>query len=342
MKYIIDIPKWQDMRIKDILSNEKSDYSSIEDFVIVACENQIKIEKAENVNTNAKTEASEQNFLSESYEILLNSDISTVPTVPIPNPKKVDKALIWGQINRIFPIKLGVRILAETVREAESDCVELEYFKDKAADVAREFGLKLKALDDEKRRKSGEKFSTGLPIGSKLELSKNRYKAHYLGYQTGRGTLEGALAYLRLANIESGKIGITEKGLDFAKLKNPLLNFKEPNSTAILSEEEIKCYLFLISEFLSAESIFMKKILEIIESREPPRAEFNLKVKEYLEKTWNKKITDAVANTMRSGVLSRMWELKLVTSRRIGKSVVYSITDDGSKYLNTEGDFKND
>lgn len=335
MKYIINIPKWQDIRIKRIFADENSDYSSIEDFVIVACENQIKIEEGENGEHNlVETATAKPNILNEKFESLLNSDISTVPTVPIPSREKVETTLIWGQINRIFPIKLGIRLLADMIREENTNYVDLEDFREKAADVAREFGLKLKALDEQNRRKSGEKFSTGLPIGNKTELSKNRYKAHYLGYQTGKGTLEGALANLRLANINNDKIGITAKGLEFANQKNPLFDLKEANPRAILSENEIKCYLSLASEFLSEEPAFMKTVLGIIKFGEPAREEFNFKIKEFLEKTWKKEITDAVANTMRSGVLSRMWELKLVSSKRLGKSVVYSITEDGKKYLN--------
>lgn len=335
MKYIIDIPKWLDVKIKRILADEVSGYSGIEEFVIVACENQLKIEsESGETDLNEGKSAEPHVFKEEKFERFLSSDISSVLTVSIPNREKIETALLWGQINRIFPIKLGARILADIIKEAGTAYVNLGEFGDKAADVAREFGIKLKNIDEQESRKPGEKFSTGLPIGDKAELSKNRYKAHYLAYMTGKGTLAGALADLRLANIESNKIGITGKGLEFAKLKNPLLDSKGANSTAILSEDEICCYLSLVSEFLPEEAAFMKTVLGMIESGEPPRDEFNSRVKEFLEKIWGKEVTDAVANTMRSGVLSRMWEFKLVENTRVGKTVVYSITEEGRKYLN--------
>lgn len=341
MKYIVDIPKWLDIKIKKILAEEALGYSSVEEFIIVACENQIKIESAESGETfETGTQVEARTVQEKKFEHLLTSDIPSIHTVSIPMPEKVETILLWGQVYRIFPIKLGARILANIIKEIGTEYIDLEDFREKAANAAREFGIQLEMLDEQNRRKVGEKFSTGLPIGDKVELSKNRYKAQYLAYQTGKGTIVGALADLRLANIEGDKIGITEKGLEFAKLENPLLDSKDANPAAVLLEGEINCYLSLISEFLPEETAFMKTVLGMIESEEPPRGEFNSKVKEFLERTWKREITYAVANTMRSGALSRMWELKLVESKRVGKTVVYSITEDGRNYLNeaTGGD----
>lgn len=325
MRYIIDIPRWLDVKIKAILADEGSDYSSIGEFIVVACENQIRIEAEDTEVGSIEPVATEKNVpRKEKLEHLLSSDILAVSTVNSPSPDKVDAILLWGQVNRIFPIKLGTRVLANSLKDMGAGLMNLEDFRNKATRIAREFGLKLRILDKRKMRKPGEKLSTGLPAGSKAELSMNRYKAHYLAYQTGKGTLSGALADLRLANIEGDNIGITEKGLEFAKLSNPLLDSKEANLTMPLSGGEIKCFLSLVSEFLPDEHAFMNTVLGMIESGEPPREVFNSRVKGFLEKVWKREITNAVANTMRSGVLSRMWELKLVECRHVGKTVVYS------------------
>ena len=342
MKYIIDMPKWLDIKIKRILANEATDYSSIEDFIVVACENQIKLEDMEGAigltDVGSKViEAPDRTERTEHFLNLLTSDITACPTVELPASEKLESVLLWGQIYRIFPIKLGARVLANMIKESGTAHIKLGDFREVAADVARKYGLKLKKLDERLNRKLGEKYSTGLPIGKNAELSKNRYKAHYLAYQTGKKTFTGALADLRLISIEGGKIGITEKGLKFAQLTNPLLDIKEPVPSATLSVEESEHYLSLTNEFLPRETAFMKAVLSMIEKGEPPREEFNAKVKEDLESTWEKEITSAVANTMRSGVLSRMWELGLVESTRIGKTVCYKITEKGRRFLHGEG-----
>jgi len=340
MRYIIDIPKWLDIKIKKILADETKEYSSIEEFILVACENQVKLENIEEEKMESFEEKSseikksdELKSISRISNLLLEANINTIPTVELPKTGKVETELLWGQINRIFPIKIGVRVLANMIKESNNTYIELEPFREVAADIARKFGLRLKEIDEKYNRRVGKRFSTGLPIGRNAELSKNRYKAHYLAYQTGKGTLVGALADLRFVDIEGDKIGITEKGLEFARINNPLLDIFGPESNEILSEKEIKFYLSLIKEFLPKEDEFMKAVLSMIEEGEPPREEFNAKVKAFIEEIWDETVTPAVANTMRSGVLSRMWELGFVNNKKVGKKIVYSITEKGRRFL---------
>jgi len=336
MRYIVDIPKWVDVQIKRILADPEKGYSGTEEFIVVACENQIKIENveggaglmsAELEVSRTKTESLDQ------IQNLITSEIETCSTVVLPDSEKIETVLLWGQVYRIFPVKFGARVLANMLKKNNNTYVNLEDFRTTAADAARKYGLSLKRLDEKHNRKPGEKFSTGLPIGKNPELSKNRYKAHYLAYQTGRETLAGALADLRLINLEGDKIGITEEGLTFAHLPNPILDNKDSTPDAVLSEEESGYYLSITSKFLPKEAEFMKSILSMIEGGEPQREEFNAKVKEFLEGILKRDITPAVANTMRSGALSRMWELGLVENARIGRTVAYSITEKGKKFL---------
>ncbi len=344
MRYIIDIPKWLDIKIKGILSRNTCDYSGINEFIIVACENQLKLDAIvlDRNRTNQIYTAIAQKTIRkdvtprEESEELTFIPIHT-PTVAPVNPKDIETLVIWGQINRIFPVKLAVRVLANIIRRTGKNKIEPELFEREAPIVARNFGLKLSSIDKQFMRRSGKKLATGLPIGKKEELSKRRYVAHYLIHQTGKRKLIGALADLRLANIEDGKVGITDAGLKFAQLRNPLLEQEVNNPSTPLSSDEISLYLDLIHTYLPKEEEFMKIILKTIEGGEPPRDVFLKNVQQYLALLWNKTPTEAVANTMRSGALSRMWELRLVKNEKKGRRVVYSITDDGKNYLHGGG-----
>jgi hypothetical protein len=332
MRYIVDIPRRQDIKIKEILAGNSGGYSSVEEFILVACENQIKLEETPvgSKSTESKIAASAE--IEECDTSLRTTDFSGTATVDMPGPEKVKTIVLWGQVYRVFPIKLGARVLANMLKEGNVSYIGLDEFRESAADAARSCGLKLKQLDEQHNRKPGSKFATGLPTGSNPESSMNMYKSQYLAYQTDKGDLVGALADLRLVNIDGDMIGITEKGLKFAEISNPFLDSEGSSPNNILSVEEAEYYISLVDEFLPKEAEFMRFILKSLENGEPHRGEFNESVKKLVEGYWNREITTDMANTIRYGALSRMWELGLVENKRIGRRVIYSITDKGVQY----------
>jgi len=335
MRYIVDVPRWLDTKIKALLASDLSDYAGISEFIVVACENQLKLERVNSseylIDTYSKISKNDSIIGEHSINMLNNSTITN--TVNMPSSNQMDTTLLWGQVNRIFPVKLGIRVLVNMIKESDDKYVDLDTYGRTAATVARDFGKKVFMLDKQNERITGRKYSTGLPIGKKVDLSKKRYRSHYLAYQTGKGTLLGAMAELRLVNIQDGKIGITKMGLEFAKLDNPHIDSIDTNPPRILSEKEVEFYLKLVDSYLPKEKEFMRTIMQMIKTGEPPRDKFNSNVKEILFGLWDGIVTDAVANTMRSGVLSRLWELGLVDNEKVGRRVVYSINDAGKDYL---------
>ena len=336
MRYIVDIPRWLDMKIKTLLSEDSSGYVGVEEFVIVACENQLKLESTSPGEEHLQGEG----IPSPAMDTLtdnLTPPPSDIPTTSLPRSEKVESHILWGQINRIFPVKLAVRVLANVIKDAEEENVDIVVFERVATHAAREFGARLAVLDERHMRKSGRKLATGLPTGVKADQSKKRYKAHYLARRTGKGELVGALGELSLANINRDRIGITELGLEFAQLENPLLDLDIDNPSNVLSDEERSFYLNLVSNHLPKEKEFMGIVLNIIMDGEPPRDRFIKEVQKFVTTVWEESSTEAVANTMRSGVLSRMWELGLVDNRKKGRRVAYSISDEGREYLSKGG-----
>ncbi len=345
MRYIIDIPNWQDIKIKEILDNRSKGYSGVEDFIIVACENQIKLEGGEAMDLQAVDDQTVAVGEATGTMPLLSADVEDCQTVEVPDASILNNGILWGQVYRILPIKIGVRVLANMVRGSGDAYVDVEKFRERAADAAREYGRRLKDFDELHGRKPGRKLSIGLPTGKKAEDSKNMYTAMYLaGVRKTDGLMTGALSDLRFASFDGeDRIGITERGLEFAQLENPILDGQSQGEKGTISEEEADYYLSIISESLPRESEFMKVVLSELEKGMSSREEFDRRVKEFVESIWSDKtITDATTQTMGYGALSRMWELELVENERIGRRVIYSIIDKGIEYLHSRGVTEND
>ena len=107
-------------------------------------------------------------------------------------------------------------------------------------------------------------ISAGLPDEKEFK-SKVRYKSHFLAYMRKDGTLDGAMPYLRFVNLnkdEKGKvsIGLTDPGLNFAKLDNPVLDLVDFEKS--FNEKEVDFYLDHISANVKGENSATKWLLQ--------------------------------------------------------------------------------
>lgn len=238
---------------------------------------------------------------------------------------------IWGQINRIFPVKLGLRILGNMQKE-KGDFISLKEFHKKAGEIARIIGLQLQKIDKQLKRNRDERVSTALPIGRNDEKAELRYIAHFLASKRTDGILDGAMARLRFANIQSlnekeKMIGITNEGLEFAALKNPILD-DSPELGRTISDEEADFYIKHIKDNVLEELNPFIHILEIINKGASSVNEIDEELKK-IKQNW----TDIVVTTQRSGALGRMNELGLIKKIKKGIRVSYQISESGEKFL---------
>jgi hypothetical protein len=150
------------------------------------------------------------------------------------------------------------------------------------------------------------------------------------------GTLDGAMPYLRFVNLnkdEKGKvlIGLTEPGLNFAKLDNPVIDSQDFERS--LNEKEVDFYLDHIPKNVKGESSATKWLLEKLSNGLNEREEINKELKKEFGQIWG--ASEAVINTQRAGLMARMFELGLIEKDKkgIGPAVIYKITDRGKKFL---------
>lgn len=346
MRYLIDLSNIHNEKIQELI--KQGEYESVAAFIRTAIENQIYLESSpEEVPAHypIRLKGEPGRLVTDVGLGLLRSwaagDIETIEPprenkIIFPPEKKGSDAntWIWGQVNKIFPSKVALRVLGNMIKERKKSTVDVNIFKEKAAEIAREVGLRLSAVERREGRKREEKVSLGLPIGEPKFNSESRYKTHFLVNVRKDGMFDGGLARFKFVNIQKEEkkdnIGITEGGLRFALLENPIIDKEEYNAT--LSDEEKEFYLNYVAKEIPGEYRAIKWILSTIAKEINRREAINGELgKRYPE--W----TEAIVNTQRSGLMGRMFELGLLGREKSGVEVIYKISKRGRDILKMKG-----
>jgi Arc/MetJ-type ribon-helix-helix transcriptional regulator len=361
MKLVVDLPDELVGRIRDVVKN--GGYDDSREFVETAIENQLELEegsesqdfktldqaireydraesKPEYTDTQAiPTSELRPNQPAESgreYDIELQSYREVVPVQP-PSQDRVDDGPLWGQYNRLLPVKFVLRRLANSLAERAdtgndaSTVIDHGSFSSAVAQEARLFGKQLEEADDKISRGRGEKLAAGFPTGEKTEKSLDRFESHFVGYSDRNGNLTGAPAALLFVDITASKpseIGITQAGLDFAEITNPVLD-ETIEADEPLSPGERKFYLKYVSDRLPSEVEAMVFTAQAIQSGDNRPTSLTERVAE-LDSDWSQ----AQASTYRSGLVSRLYELNLVDRFQVGqRGIGYELTKRGNEFL---------
>ena len=243
LKLIIEISPELAKKVNNLINQCK--FESVSQFANIAFQNQFLLEESpketlDTLEAKALTSETKSTKIQQSTSILAKPFApESIRTMSPPESNKIPNDCLWGQYNRLFPIKITLRVLANILQENES--IELSLLQTEAVNSAREIGLSLKKDDKKNRRKYGEMLASALPTGRSIQKTEKRFINHFVGYYTRAGRIEGAPGALKFLNIfedEENKqqVGITEKGLKFAALSNPVLD--EENYSKTLSKEE--------------------------------------------------------------------------------------------------------
>lgn len=344
MRYIVDLSQNHVNEISYLIN--KGRYQNFAQFIMAAVENQIHIEKTE-IEEKDLPETLQKNYETKKHYQKKKPSIDlSIPTtlpgiIPPPNFSELacslderdeEQCWLWGQINKIFPVKLGLRALLNLLDAEES--MELEKFRDKAAEVAVSIGQKIHNYEIGENIKRDNRISTGLPIGAEEYKSKMRYKGHFLAIMRKDRKLDGALTFLRFVNLirnDNGaiKIGLTEAGLQFACLENPVIDKNVFNAS--LDKTEISFYLDHVYKNVKGEFTAIKWLLEKLQSGLKHNEEINQELKIGFGDAWG--ASDAVINTQRAGLMARMIELGFIARYRKGVRVYYYISESGKEIL---------
>jgi len=346
MRYLIEISQRQATEITKLIDERK--YQNVAQFITTAIENQIYIENSDEMQICVRVEEKNSNGLLRSNITLIDtnkinklSEIKNQPqTVSMPAfhdlsaslyDSEEEKRWLWGQVNKILPIKIGLRVLL--LKLETEKWIDLEEYKDDAASIAANIGTAIKKYENKRGKTRDERISAGLPE-EKGEKSKNRYKSHFLAYIRKDKKLDGAMPFLRFVNLNKDEkdkvfIGLTEAGLEFARLQNPVLD--NSNYEKSFTEKEINFYLQHIVSKVRGESCAVEWLLKKIVNGMKEREKINNELKRDFGEIWG--ASDAVINTQRAGLTARMFELGLIEKKKMGVRVIYNISEKGKIFL---------
>jgi len=335
MKFLADISQKHAEKIQDLIG--KGSYENIAQFISVAVENQLHLEESGFTEISFETSTSKDKKeitagLKETKLINITSDpkIQDTPSFQeltlSQNTKNESDVWLWGQINKILPIKIGTRVLLRELKDSRT--VLLDDFAGKAAAEAAYIGQNIRKYEDSHEKLRDERISAALPtVGD--EKSLTRYKAQFLAIIRKDGLMDGAMSLLRFSKIDSSGskdfIGLTKEGLAFARLHNPVID--DNHYMKSLSKEEIEFYLDHVRAKVKSEWSGIKWIASKIADGINEREALNTQLKKEYGKLWG--ASDAVINTQRAGLMARMFELGLLGKEKNGKYVTYNITDLG-------------
>jgi len=366
MRFISDLNSEHLEEINRLINKKR--YKNVAQFISVAIENQLYLESTKVdekqksrvdlfFSENQYKEESKSGLNYEEIEISIkNTDPETVSPpknnqiVIFPNGQ-IEDCWLWGQINRIFPIKLGLKILLSKLNN--NVWIDLDEFRNEAAIIAGKYRQMIDELSNHKDLNRRE-IAAGLPIyytksgdDLKVENSMSRYKNQFLAFKRATDEkLGGALIDLKFVNIknvnkgnkEKELIGITKAGLKFAQLFNPIINKQISRET--LSDNEKNFYINHIRENHIGEYKGTIWMLEKLNNGFSTRKSLNEELGKDYNNRWNLK--KEVVNTQRAGLTARMTELGLIDKIKKGITVKYLISEYGKEILkiNQKGDWK--
>jgi Arc/MetJ-type ribon-helix-helix transcriptional regulator len=257
------------------------------------------------------------------------------------NPSPVDlmaSSIMPLTVQKLWPSKLSLRELSLFIAERGTSLVPLDDFNPSIARKVYWWYRIAFELDVEKKRPRGERLAANLPSEEREMTSLSRFLSATIGmiYRDGRQT--GALPFLGFTTLSRGEgrtmIGITQQGLDFAKIENPIVDLGE-NTYPPFSESERVFVMNMIASRCPMESAHIAFYLSML--RDQPgidRKESIGKMRSFYERIWNPlDLRAELIDSLRGGVNSRSLELGLARTVRAEKATTYMITDVGMKWL---------
>ncbi|AFK20667.1 hypothetical protein E6P09_02950 [Haloferax mediterranei ATCC 33500] len=327
--------------IRELVGN--GSYRDIDQFIQVAVDNQLRIEKDEESmelsDGGTKAAQAEQSETTSSESVW---GYSVPENIPIADPYETDRedTLLFSQYYRFFPLKFVLLELAKVTAD-HGGAVELSTFRGHIEERVASLRDELVQWEEENDVKKQNRKSTGLPKTDvkNPEYSMKRFLDQYVGKirksdlkPNGMGDDLALIAFQPL-DEDRCLVQLSPAGRQLVTYTNPILA-SGPNNTTI-SSEEAGFIVTHIYETLPTEFGFMEEVYELLEEYEGDSYTKHLdECREYLVSVPGFD-DDPSENRLRShtaGTLSRMVELGLVN--RGGKRGVYVADTPPSEFAN--------
>lgn len=257
-----------------------------------------------------------------------------LPDRSVPGPAPASAAClergqrIWGQVNRLLPIKLATRCLLAWTR-GKDEWPQLTHVLKPIADIAATLGSHLDDFDTRTERKRDELLATGLPRTGN-DASWDRFVTQFVARTTRDGKIyAGAVCQYPLAAIEDGRLALTDLGIEFAEIRNPIIDGGLFDST--LSDEERVFFIGRVVPRVPSELEDFKTTIAAVKAGKASPGELTTALANAVRsddsaKNW----TEVMMRTHVSGVVSRMVDLGLLRRHWEGRRVSYEVASLGA------------
>ena len=165
----------------------------------------------------------------------------------------------------------------------------------------------------------------------------DRFVNHFCALIYSDGRLVGFPSHLGLIRItcEEGdevRVGLTEAGLEYVRLHNPVLDGQDPYSSS-MSEEESAFMIRRIKEHLPATWGLMCFIMATIEGGGDTPTELSEAIASAYGSGTTQDWNSAQVGTYRTGALGLLGDMGLIERGRDGRRVTYFLTQAGEKEI---------
>lgn len=245
---------------------------------------------------------------------------------------------IFGQHNKLLPVKANLRALANLLRsESSSAGLPLDRASTEIAAAAVGLGDLLRRLDSSTQRPRDESLAVAFPSSDPANSDKSRlrYGSQFVGAMSREGRMTGLLIDLKLINhdrYKSPRIQLTEPGWRLAELPNPILDGHYNKGGGRFSPAETEFFIEHIASSVPTEHFAYTTTLSAINEGFDTPEGLDAALKKHLPDRKEKPFTDAFLTTQRAGVISRMADLGLVARVRSGPNVTYVATTRGKQF----------
>jgi hypothetical protein len=307
-------------------------YRDMQQFFVAAVRNQLALETSVGLEeplappnpstappstTKTLTEAPSVSTSDNLPAMLAAVPTAAAPALPAPVSLDDQTAVLWGQVNRVLPIAVGVRVLAHLSAE-RANGVPVEEWHETATSVAVALRSQLRELDETAGRRHGSLWSTAFPDDT--PASAHRYVNQFLGLPKRDGLSDGGAAFLGFITFDRGDTvaTLTTAGAKWASFTNPLFD-DGASPTRTFSVEETAFFINHLKRYRSAELELLRHIAVLVEQGRSRTQLDEALAAEHPQ--WQKYIA-----TMRAGALGRLSDLGLLERTRRGLTVDYSLT----------------
>jgi hypothetical protein len=287
MRLYVDIDPSTYEAIKELVAESR--YESVEQFLRVAADNQLSVERSDDSTRagahpdsssstpsggTAPTDATESGLVDSSgppataYEWQYDPPAS--PPTREPAPANRDQTLLFSQYYRFVPLKFSFVELARVTADAGGP-VLLDEFRDHMREAVVPVRDALVAWETEADVKKQNRFSTGFPKrdSKNPERSVKRYLDHYVGLFRGEAGEPGGMGHqLGFVSIrvfdEEPTIALSNAGAVFVAMRNPLLAEGPTRGRPPLSEDERNFLVAHLQRELPYEYEFVDYVYEIL------------------------------------------------------------------------------